>query len=55
MQDSGELDLHGEKAQLIRSSSENQAQSQRLVVSTEAAYLEERAERMEDLEVGTCI
>ena len=38
----------------MRSSTENQAQSQQLAVSTEAAYLEERAERMEDLEVGAC-
>lgn len=50
--DSGELEVQGDKAQLIRASplpAQSQQQGQ-MVVSTEAAYLEERAERMEELE-----
>ncbi len=55
LQDSGELDIRGNKAQLTRASPQQQKQSQQqqsMMVSTEASYLEERADRMEGLEVS---
>ncbi len=56
LQDSGELDIRGNKAQLTRASPQQQKQSQQqqqsMMVSTGASYLEERADRMEELEVS---
>ena len=54
IQDSADVARHEESARLLRNTPDRVVQQQEFLVSDEAAYVEERAERMEELEVREC-